>query len=96
MLKMKDHRDEYLGIFNQSEEERKRSEKIKFDKQEQDNFNTKQLLSNFEKKLESELDSRIKNETDLRKYLETKFLNLQDQMKSDEKLSLEREKRMMT
>ena len=93
---MKDHRDEYLGIFNQSEEERKRSEKIKFDKQEQDNFNTKQLLSNFEKKLESELDSRIKNETDLRKYLETKFLNLQDQMKSDEKLSLEREKRMMT
>jgi len=34
MLKMKDHRDEYLGIFNQSEEERKRSEKIKFDKQE--------------------------------------------------------------
>lgn len=96
MLKMKDHRDEYLGIFNQSEDERKRSEKIKFDKQEQDNFNTKQLLSNFEKKLEAELDSRIKNESDLRKYLETKFLNLQDQMKSDEKLSLEREKRMMT
>ena len=93
---MKDHRDEYLGIFNQSEDERKRSEKIKFDKQEQDNFNTKQLLSNFEKKLEAELDSRIKNESDLRKYLETKFLNLQDQMKSDEKLSLEREKRMMT
>jgi hypothetical protein len=53
-------------------------------------------LSNFEKKLEAELDSRIKNESDLRKYLETKFLNLQDQMKSDEKLSLEREKRMMT
>lgn len=93
---MKDHRDEYLGIFNQGEDERKRSEKIKFDKQEQDNFNTKQLLSNFEKKLEAELDSRIKNESDLRKYLETKFLNLQDQMKSDEKLSLEREKRMMT
>jgi hypothetical protein len=41
MVKMKDHREEYLGIFNQSEEERKRIEKIKFEKTEQDNFNTK-------------------------------------------------------
>jgi hypothetical protein len=96
MAKMKEHRDEYLAIFNQSEEERQRSEKIKFEKQEQDNYNTKQLLSNFEKKLEAEIESRVRNENDLRKYLETRFINLQDQLKSDEKLSLEREKRMMT
>lgn len=32
MAKMKEHRDEYLSIFNQSEEERQRSEKIKFEK----------------------------------------------------------------
>lgn len=96
MAKMKEHRDEYLSIFNQSEEERQRSEKIKFEKQEQDNYNTKQLLSNFEKKLEAEIESRVRNENDLRKYLETRFINLQDQLKSDEKLSLEREKRMMT
>ena len=38
----------------------------------------------------------MRNENDLRKYLETRFINLQDQLKSDEKLSLEREKRMMT
>lgn len=96
MAKMKEHRDEYLAIFNQSEEERQRSEKIKFEKQEQDNYNTKQLLSNFEKKLEAEIESRVRNENDLRKYLESRFINLQDQLKSDEKLSLEREKRMMT
>ena len=56
--KMKEHRDEYLGIFNQSEEERQRMERIKFEKFETDSRNNKQLLQNFEKKLESEAEFR--------------------------------------
>jgi len=36
MQKMKEHRDEYLTIFNQSEAERQRTDKIKHDKLEQD------------------------------------------------------------
>lgn len=39
--KIKEHRDEYLGIFNQSEEERHRMERIKLEKYDNDNRNTK-------------------------------------------------------
>ena len=37
---------------------------------------------------------RAKSDDDFKKYVDTKFINLLDQMKSDQKLSLEREKRM--
>jgi len=93
--KMKEHRDEYLGIFNQSEEERQRMERIKFEKYEADSRNNKQLLQNFEKKLESEAEFRQRSEDEIRRYLETKFNNMAEQLKSDEKLALEREKRMI-
>lgn len=42
-----------------------------------------------------ETEFRIKNEEDFRKFVETKFNSIFDQLKSDEKMSLEREKRMM-
>jgi hypothetical protein len=44
MTKLKEHRDEYLAIFNQAEEERGRSEKMKHEKHGQDNFNFNQLF----------------------------------------------------
>ena len=71
-------------------------EKIKFDKSESDAENTKRILLTFSKKIEAEGEVRARNEDDLRKYIEAKFLNLQDQMKADEKLALEREQRMMS
>jgi len=96
MGKIKEHRDEYLGIFTQSEEERARSEKIKYDKTESDHQNLLRLINALEKKLEHETEIRSNNEDDIRRYLETKFLHLSDQHKTDEKMALEREKRMMT
>ena len=93
--KMKEHRDEYLGIFNQSEEERARSEKIRHDKLESDSFNINQALKQIERKVELEQDSRIKNEDEIRKFMETKFYHLSEQHKQDEKMVLEREKRIM-
>jgi len=78
MIKLKEHRDEYLSIFNQSEEERSRTEKIRLDKQEQDNYNKQQILTQFEKKVQAEVDTRISNEDELRKYLETKFVHFHE------------------
>ena len=91
LQKVKEHRDEYLAVYSQSEDERQRMEKIKFDKSESDAENTKRILLTFNKKIEAEGEVRARNEDDLRKYIEAKFLNLQDQMKADEKLALERE-----
>ena len=71
-------------------------EKIKLDKSDSDAENTKRILATFDKKIEAEAEMRGRNEDDLRKYIEAKFQNLQDQMKSDEKLALEREQRMMS
>ena len=34
MVKLKEHRDEYLSIFNQTEDEKSRTDKIRFDKAE--------------------------------------------------------------
>ena len=76
VIKLKEHRDEYLGIFNQSEEERQRMERIKFEKYETDSRNNKQLLSNFEKKMESESEFRLRGEEEVRRYMETKFNNM--------------------
>lgn len=73
LKKMKEHRDEYLGIFNQSEEERVRSEKIKHDKLDSDSFNINQALKQMERKLEVEQDSRTRSDDELRKFMETKF-----------------------
>lgn len=53
-------------------------EKIKFDKSESDTENTKRILLTFNKKIEAEGEVRARNEDDLRKYIEAKFLNLQD------------------
>ena len=78
LAKIKEHRDEYLAVFNQTEEERARMEKIKLDKQDTDTGNTKRLLAAFDKKLEAEGQFRAKNEEDLRKYIESKFLNMHD------------------
>ena len=47
-------------------------------------------------KINTEADQRQKNEDDLRRYLELKFENTFEKMKSDEKLALEREQRMMS
>lgn len=96
MNKLREHRQEYLSIFNQSEEERARSDKIKLEKQDQDNYNFNQNVQAIEKKFEIEVGNRKKNEEELKLYLETKFVHLQEQAKADEKLALEREKRMMT
>jgi len=96
MTKLKEHRDEYINIFSQSEDERARAEKIKLEKVDTDNANMNRLLQGIEKKCDHETEQRSRNEDDLRRYLETKFVHLSDQHKTDEKLSLEREKRMMT
>jgi hypothetical protein len=78
MAKIKEHRDEYLGIFNQSEEERARSEKIKYEKVESDNVNLTRLINSLEKKIDHEGELRTHNEEDIRSYLETKFLHISD------------------
>ena len=52
-------------------------------------------MKQIERKVELEQDSRIKNEDEIRKFMETKFYHLSEQHKQDEKMVLEREKRIM-
>jgi hypothetical protein len=41
MVKIKENRDEYLGVFNSSEEDRQRMERLKVDKAESDNHSNR-------------------------------------------------------
>lgn len=95
MQKIKENRDEYLGVFNSNEEDRQKIERLKIDKVEADNNAFRQMISGFEKKLDSETEYRVKNQDDFRKYVDSKFATILETIKSDEKMSLEREKRMM-
>ena len=65
------------------------------EKIESDSLSNRQLISGFEKKPEADSDYRNKSQDDFRKYVDSKFTNSIEQLKSDEKMSLEREKRMM-
>jgi hypothetical protein len=53
------------------------------------------MMQNLERKLEDEQLFRVKNEEDTKRYFENKLLGLQEKMKNEEKISLEREKRLM-
>ena len=95
MKRLKEHRSDHLQIFTQGEEERQRLEKLKTDRAESDTQYIKQMMSTLERKLEDEQQFRLRNEEDQKRYFENKFVGLLEKMKSEEKLSLEREKRLI-
>jgi hypothetical protein len=53
------------------------------------------MMLTLEKKIEDESVFRVRNEEDTRKYFENKILSIGEKMKTEEKFSLEREKRLM-
>lgn len=53
------------------------------------------MMQTIEKRLEDENMFRVQNEEDLKRYMENKFISMGEKMKADEKLILEREKRLM-
>lgn len=74
--KIKDHRSEYLQIFNQSEEERQRMERIKIDKMEADSHNQQGLIMTIQKRVDSDSLLRQRGEDDIKKYVEIKFTGI--------------------
>jgi hypothetical protein len=48
------------------------------DKLDSDANNTKKVLSLFDRKIDSETEHRLKNEEDLRQYIESKFINMHE------------------
>lgn len=55
----------------------------------------KHMLQTMEKKIEDEQSFRQKNEEEQRKYFDSKITSLKDKISYEEKMSLEREKRLM-
>jgi hypothetical protein len=70
-------------------------EKLKIEKVDADSSGFRHMIAGFEKKLEAETEYRVKGQDDFRKFVDSKFHTVLEQIKSDEKMSLEREKRMM-
>lgn len=68
---------------------------MKIDRAESDTQYVKQMIITIEKKLDDEQQFRIKNEEDIKRYFENKFIAMSEKSKNEEKLSLEREKRLM-
>ena len=68
---------------------------MKIERTESDNQYLKAMMQTLEKRIEDESQFRVKNEEDTRRYFENKFIGLTEKIKNDEKMSLEREKRLM-
>ncbi len=93
---MKEHRDDQLQIYSTGEDERQRLERMKFERADSDTQYFKQMMTRIEKRIDDEAGFRSKNEEDTRKYLETRLLGMQEKLKGEEKMALERERRMMS
>lgn len=96
MRKLKDHRSDQLSIFQSGEDERQRIEKLKVDRSESDVLNLRNLISTLDRRLEDEAKYRSKNEEDIRRYIENKMIGTHEKLKGDEKMQMEREKRLLS
>ena len=70
-------------------------ERMKLERSDSDQSYVRQMIGSLEKKLDEEQQFRARNEEDTRRYHENKLVALQEKMKQDEKMQLEREKRIM-
>eukprot|EP00352_Strombidinopsis_acuminata_P001276 CAMPEP_0176347062 /NCGR_PEP_ID=MMETSP0126-20121128/6738_1 /TAXON_ID=141414 ORGANISM="Strombidinopsis acuminatum, Strain SPMC142" /NCGR_SAMPLE_ID=MMETSP0126 /ASSEMBLY_ACC=CAM_ASM_000229 /LENGTH=71 /DNA_ID=CAMNT_0017694975 /DNA_START=195 /DNA_END=410 /DNA_ORIENTATION=- len=65
------------------------------DKSTNEAMTTKNLLQAIERKVEEEVSVRHKDQTDMKSYMESKFVSMVEKLKTDEKSNLERERRLM-
>jgi hypothetical protein len=92
---LKEHRQDQLTIFNTGEEERQRLDRMKVDRTESDYLYIKNMVSNMERRLEEEQKHRVNSENETRIALDAKFQGLNEKLRAEERMILERERRLM-
>ena len=93
--RLKDQRQDQLTIYSSGEEDRHRIERLKVERAESDSMYIKNLVTQMERRLEEDQHQRLRGEEDNRKALEAKFQSLNEKIRAEEKMILERERRLM-
>ena len=71
-------------------------ERMKVERAESDFFYIKNVVAQMERRLEEEQNHRVKAEEETRRAIDNKFQGLNEKLRAEEKMILERERRLMT
>jgi len=93
--RLKEHRNDQLNLFSSGEEERARLERMKSERAESDQYYVKNIVTQIERRMEEEGKHRVKTEDELRHTIDNKFIGIAEKLRAEEKMSLERERRLM-
>jgi hypothetical protein len=69
---------------------------MKHERAESDHLYTANLVKQMERRLEEEQLHRVKAEEDTRRAIDAKFQGLNEKLRAEERMILERERRLMT
>ncbi len=93
--RLKEHREDHFVLLQQNTDEKVVLERMKQEKSDHDLGFLKGMLATLDKKVDEEIQFRLRSEDDLRKWFEQKFQMLGERLNFEERGSMEREKRMM-
>jgi hypothetical protein len=93
--RLKEHRQDQLSLFSNGEDERARLERMKSERAESDHYYVKNIVSQIERRMDEEAKHRMKTEDEMRHMIDNKFLGISEKLRAEEKMGLERERRLM-
>ena len=93
--RLKEHRQDQLSMFSSGEEERARLERMKSERAESDHYYVKNIVNQIERRMDEEGKHRMKTEDEMRHMIDNKFVGISEKLRAEEKMSLERERRLM-
>ena len=93
--RLKEHRQDQLSLFSNGEDERARLERMKSERAESDHYYVKNIVSQIERRMDEEAKHRMKTEDEMRHMIDNKFLVISEKLRAEEKMGLERERRLM-
>ena len=95
MKRLKEHRTDQMELFKMGEDERSKNSELRDGTVNGELAYLKNMLKTMERRMEDEAAFRVKNEDDLRTWFDQKVNSLQERVKNEEKMSLERERKLI-
>ena len=95
LSRLKEYREDQVDFLKVSEDERHKMYQMKNGTFEGEIDYLRNLIKTLERRMDDESAFRIKNEDDLRQWFDQKVGSLTEQVRNEERMSLEREKRII-
>lgn len=95
MNRLKEQRETHMKLFEAVEDEKQKLMRQSGERTEISNNMMRDILITIERKVQDEVSQRQRDQLDAKQAVEQKMVQLVEKLRSDERLALEREKRLM-